>query len=264
MSLNMSLSHCFVLFAMVTELQEASDPNTGEVSNNTPPLVIGLRGSCSSSSSNGSTSSSVFTSLFTSSTFSGSMHSQTTGFTDLIRAMSQAEPAPPSSAEKISLCLATNHESGNITGQDHKQYAPLPPPAMSATALLQRAAQMGATAPNTSLLRGFGVVSSASPTGQGEWKGQKVESDGSLLAAGLGLGGHYDGISGLKELMMGTPSVFGPKHTTLDFLGLGRAASDGQTTGLSRLMMSTPDAAAASTTSFSGTEHSGEENRKSS
>ncbi|KAL1810121.1 hypothetical protein ACET3Z_027111 [Daucus carota] len=246
------------------ELQEASDPNTGEVSNNTPPLVVGLSGSCSSSSSNGSTSSSLFTSLFSSSTFSGSMHSQTTGFTDLIRAMSQAEPARPSSAEKISLCLTTNHESGNIIGQDHKQYAPPTPPAMSATALLQRAAQMGATAPNTSLLRGFGVVSSASPTGQGEWKGQKVESDSSLLAAGLGLGGHYDGISGLKELMMGTPSVFGPKHTTLDFLGLGRAASDGQTTGLSRLMMSTPDAAAASTSSFSGTEHSGEENRKSS
>lgn len=248
---------------IVTELQEASIPNPGEVSNNAPPLVVGLSGSCSSSSSNGSTSSSVFASLFSSSTFSGSMQSQTTGFTDLIRAMAQSEPAPPSSAESISLCLAANHESSisNNIRQEHKQYASPPPPAMSATALLQRAAQMGATAPNTSLLRGFGIVSSTSPTGQEEWNGQKVESDRALLAAGLGLGVPYDGVSGLKELMMGTPSVFGPKHTTLDFLGLGRAAGDGETTGLTALMMSNRKAS-ASATSFSGTEYSGEENEK--
>lgn len=251
------------------ELQKASIANPGEVSNNTSPLVIGLSGTCSSSSSNGSTSSSVFASLFASSTFSGSMQSQTTGFTDLIRAMAQSEPAPPSSAERTSLCLATNHESSicNTIRQEHKQYVPPPSPAMSATALLQRAAQMGATAPNTSLLRGFGIFSSTSPTGQEEWNGQKVESDSALLAAGLGLGVPYDGVSGLKELMMGTPSVFGPKHTTLDFLGLGRAAGDDQTTGLTALMMSTLDASAsasASTTSFSGTEYCGKENEKSS
>ncbi|KAK1363583.1 Protein indeterminate-domain like [Heracleum sosnowskyi] len=242
------------------ELQEASVPNRGEVSNNAPSLVVSSSGSCSSSSSNGSTSSSVFASLFASSTFSGSMQSQTTGFSDLIRAMAQSEPAPPSSAERISLCLATNHESPvyNITRQDHKQYVQPPRPAMSATALLQRAAQMGAAAPNTSLLRGFGIVSSTSPTGQEEWNGQKVESDSALLAAGLGHGVPYEGVSGLKELMMGTPSVFGPKHTTLDFLGLGRAAGDGQTTGLTALMMSSLDAS-ASATSFSG-----EENEKSS
>lgn len=192
------------------------------------------------------------------------MQSQTTGFTDLIQAMAQSEPAPPPSAERMSLCLGTNHESsGNTIRQEHKQYVPPPSPAMSATALLQRAAQMGATAPNTSLLRGFGIVSSTSPTGQEEWNGRKVESDKALLAAGLGLGAPYDGVSGLKELMMGTPSVFGPKHTTLDFLGLGRAAGDGQTTGLTALMMSSLDVS-ASATSFSGTEYSGEENEKNS
>lgn len=246
------------------ELQRASVANPGKVSDNTAPLVIGLSGTCSSSSSNASTSSSAFASLFASSTFSGSMQSQTTGFTDLIQAMAQSEPAPPPSAERMSLCLGTNHESsGNTIRQEHKQYVPPPSPAMSATALLQRAAQMGATAPNTSSLRGFGIVSSTSVTGQEEWNGRKVESDKALLAAGLGLGAPYDGVSGLKELMMGTPSVFGPKHTTLDFLGLGRAAGDGQTTGLTALMMSSLDAS-ASATSFSGTEYSGEENEKNS
>ncbi|KAI3451726.1 hypothetical protein Pfo_008391 [Paulownia fortunei] len=211
------------------------------------PSVTKLTASCSSSSSsssNGSSSSNVFASLFASSTSSGSLHSQTTGVTDLFRAIARPDRTPDvppsSSSEPISLCLAMNQGSSifGTAGQERRQYAPAPQPAMSATALLQKAAQMGAAASNASLLRGLGIVSSASsPNGPQEWSGQQLEPDGVSLAAGLGLGLACDGGSGLKELMLGTPSVFGPKHTTLDLLGLGMAAGGGST-GLSALMTS--------------------------
>lgn len=96
------------------------------------------------------------------------------------------------------------------TGQECRQYpTPGPQPALSATALLQKAAQMGASASNASLLSCLGIVSSSSSSPNVNQ--QQMEP--------------YDGGSGLKELMLGTPSVFGPKHTTLDLLGLGMAAS---------------------------------------
>ena len=85
------------------------------------------------------------------------------------------------------------------------------------------------------------------------------------MVPGLGLGLPIDGESGLKELMMGTPSVFGPKHTTVDFLGLGMAAGGGPTSGLSALV--TPlggglDVAAAA--SFGSGEFAGNDIRRSS
>ncbi|XAR73888.1 hypothetical protein NMG60_11008006 [Bertholletia excelsa] len=198
-------------------------------------VTTGLTGSCSSissSSSNGSSSSTVFASLFASSTASTSLQPATTGF---IRSM--ACPEPSLSTEPISLCLATNHGSSifGTAGQERRQYAPPPQPAMSATALLQKAAQMGAAATNASLLRGLGIVSS-SPSSSVDQR--QIETETGSLAAGLGLGLPYDGGNGLKELMMGTPSVFGPKHTTLDFLGLGMAAGGGPPSGLSALMTS--------------------------
>lgn len=89
---------------------------------------------------------------------------------------------------------------------------------------------MGASASGASLLRGYGLDG-----------GRLDDTDGGGgggAAIGLGLGVGYDGRSGLEELMMGTPSVYGPKHTTLDFLGLGMAAGGGATGGLSALMTS--------------------------
>ncbi|KAA8531835.1 hypothetical protein F0562_006448 [Nyssa sinensis] len=229
------------------------------------PAATGSTGSCScssssSSSSNGSTSSSVFASLFASSTSSRSVPSQTTGFTDLVRAMSRPERTLDmplsSSMEPISLCLATDSSIFGTAGQERRQYAPPPQPAMSATALLQKAAQMGTAATNASLLRGLGIVSSSSSS-----SGQQVEPECVSLAAGLGLGLPCDGGSGLKELMMGTPSMFGPKHTTLDLLGLGMAAGGGPPSGLSALMTSIGGGldVAAAAASFHSVESAGKD-----
>ncbi|EOA23993.1 hypothetical protein CARUB_v10017209mg [Capsella rubella] len=157
----------------------------------------------------------VFAGLFESSSASPSIYTTSSS--------SQSLFAPSSSIEPISLGLSTSHGSsflGSTLFQAH--------PAMSATALLQKAAQMGAASSGGSLLRGLGIVSSTS------------SSMDAIVPQGLGLGLPCGGesSSGLKELMMGNSSVFGPKQTTLDFLGLGRAVGNGNgsSNGLSALV----------------------------
>ncbi|KAE8680639.1 Protein indeterminate-domain 1 [Hibiscus syriacus] len=200
--------------------------------------------SSTGSVSNGSSGSNVFASLFAPSTTSASLQPpQPPAFTDLIRSMCRPDcPADlvlSTSAEPISLCLSTNHGSSifGTAGQERRQYAPPPQPAMSATALLQKAAQMGAAASSTSLLRGLGIISSSAQHDNLQWGQRQVEPESSSIAAGLGLGLPCDERSGLKELMMGTP-VFGPKQTTLDFLGLGVAAGGTPNSCLSALITS--------------------------
>ncbi|KAG2311680.1 hypothetical protein Bca4012_026136 [Brassica carinata] len=148
----------------------------------------------------------VFAGLFESSSASPSI------YTSPCSSSSQSLFALSSSVELISLELSTNHGSSFLCSTRFPAQ-----PAMSATALLQKAAQMGATSSGGSLLRGLGLVSSTSP------------SMNSMVPHGLALGLPCGGesSSGLKELMMGNSSVFGPKQTTLDFLGLGRAVGNG-------------------------------------
>ncbi|CAH2064453.1 unnamed protein product [Thlaspi arvense] len=147
-----------------------------------------------------------FAGLFESSSASPSI------YTSSSCSSSQSLFAPSSSIEPISLGLSTSHGSSFLGSTRFPTQ-----PAMSATALLQKAAQMGAASSGGSLLRGLGIVSSSSP------------SMDSIAPHGLGLGLPCGGesSSGLKELMMGNSSVFGPKQTTLDFLGLGRAVGNG-------------------------------------
>lgn len=217
---------------MFTDLPEIAKMNqeSRPVLETPSQLVSGLTQTCNvscSSANTGSTSSSVFASLFASSKASKSFQvqpqsqsqSQTTGFKDFIQTMTQPTPTPtpdlslPSPVqEPVSLCLSTSQGPSIF-----RQYAPPPQPAMSATALLQKAAQMGASASGASLLRGYGI--------------ERDDTDGGA-SIGLGLGVGYDGRAGLQELMMG------PKLATLDFLGLGMAVGGGTTNGLSALMTS--------------------------
>ncbi|GLT58056.1 hypothetical protein SLA2020_309810 [Shorea laevis] len=116
---------------------------------------------------------------------------------------------------------------------DHCQYAH-PQPAMSATALLQKAAQMGATSSNPSLLRGLGLaVSSASSAGLDA--NVKLESNSMADSLGLGLPSFE---SSCFTDSMGSSALFGNKQRTLDLLGLGIGAGDASTSGLSALLTS--------------------------
>jgi hypothetical protein len=105
---------------------------------------------------------------------------------------------------------------------------------MSATALLQKAAQMGSTASNASLLRGLGLAAPPpSSSGQDstamQWNGHGRAAENTLVTDGLGLRLPSGGSSGL----MGQPM-------TRDLLGLGIGGGSGgaSTRGLSALLNS--------------------------
>ncbi|ESW28022.1 hypothetical protein PHAVU_003G252400 [Phaseolus vulgaris] len=264
-----------------TQNPELPENNLPQVTEE-PQALTATSGSCGSNSSNNcstsnggatsnSNSSSMFASLFASSTSTGTQQSQTPAFSDLVRAMGppdhHADISAPSSSEAISLCLSTSNASPIFAtgGQEHRQYASPPQPAMSATALLQKAAQMGAAATNASLLRGFGIVSSSSAsTSSGQqnglqWGQPQLESESGSVPAALGLSLPCDGDSGLNELMMGTPSMFGPKHTTLDFLGLGMAAGGGLSALITSIGGGLDVTAAAAAATFGNGEFSGKD-----
>ncbi|KAK1268001.1 hypothetical protein QJS04_geneDACA006227 [Acorus gramineus] len=174
-------------------------------------------------------------------------------------------PPPP---EPTSLCLSSpdNHTitANHSLFSPTRHFAPPPPsPHISATALLQKAAQMGAAATNASLLRGLGLTSSSSASpleGLQESHLHWLEPPDSGL--GLGLGFETSAGVGLPDLMMGHPSLFGPKPATLDLLGLGMGGggSVGAAGGFSALMNSigggldAAAAAAAAAASFRGGE----------
>ncbi|KAF8024354.1 hypothetical protein BT93_F1517 [Corymbia citriodora subsp. variegata] len=152
-------------------------------------------------------------------------------------------PPSPSTTEPASLSLFLSSTASSLFSrpdQNQQQLYALPSqpaPAMSATALLQKAAQMGAAATNASLLRGLGLAISSPPAssheatpvtagdGSTQWSRHgKVES--SSEAAGLGLG------------LPSQPSLFGNRPMTVDFLGLGMGPAGGRTGGLSALLTS--------------------------
>ncbi|KAJ4795775.1 Zinc finger protein [Rhynchospora pubera] len=191
----------------------------------------------SSSGITTSTTPSLFASLFTSATPTGPTP-QLASYPNLISHVQE----PPS------LCLSTANPTSVFQQPslvDSRSFTPsTPSPHMSATALLQKAAQMGATTSGSSYLRGFGLdISSPSPSEQHHHPGiresglhpwdQHLEPETvSLLPSGLGLGLHYENShADLPNLMMGPPSLFVPKPATVDFLGLGMGPTVRSPTG---------------------------------
>ncbi|XBI49484.1 hypothetical protein VPH35_113038 [Triticum aestivum] len=147
-------------------------------------------------------------------------------------------------AKPPSLCLATDAASAQFSASAADWQQQLPPPSpspsahMSATSLLQKAAQMGATSSSSSFLHGLGLdILSSSPasTSSGQHQQQQhhhhqepmqmqfpegwleqcppwLEPElAPMMSAGLVLGLPYDstgGPMGLPELMMGQSSLF--------------------------------------------------------
>ncbi|XP_022981927.1 protein indeterminate-domain 2-like [Cucurbita maxima] len=128
--------------------------------------------------------------------------------------------------------------------QDRLQYTwSTQPAAMSATALLQKAAEMGATASNPSLFRGFGMATSS--TGQDtsatiQWSRNlnRDHRNGSSLTAGVGLD-LPSGPDGSGLMISGGPFCsFGSQPMTRDLLGLGLGGGGASSSRFSALIAS--------------------------
>ncbi|XP_008220893.1 PREDICTED: protein indeterminate-domain 2-like [Prunus mume] len=249
-----------------------------------PALSIQSSGSFSFQTGNCNNGSSVFASIFAPSTASALISqppqtSSPSSFSNQVSTLGRPDgsttiPTVSSINEPTSLSLSTSlYLSSNGSSlfptpepQDHRHYAQ--PAVMSATALLQKAAQMGAAASNASLLRGFGLATSSSSPSQEnstalQWN--KPESGGGTtqMAAGVGLELLSTASAAhLTDLMMGPPSQFGGQPMTRDLLGLsigvGSSGSGASTGGLSALLNSFGgggsgfDVAAAAATAYGG------------
>ncbi|KAJ6808263.1 putative protein indeterminate-domain 1 [Iris pallida] len=192
------------------ERQESEEAAAGMMMHYLPPPSADGGGATSGAGGN-ATATSIFASLFSSAASTSVAGGQGASF-----------------SEPTSLCLfsapPTAHQFAAAAAPQQQ-----PSPHMSATALLQKAAQMGATTSGgSSFLRGFGLAPSSSSAGQQEDGGLQwgIHSHHQALDAGLGLGLAYD--SG--GLMMG------PKLATLDLLGIGPGGASAG--GFSALMSS--------------------------
>ncbi|KAL0921735.1 hypothetical protein M5K25_008839 [Dendrobium thyrsiflorum] len=174
-------------------------------------------GSSNSSPAATSTSTSLFASLFPSSAPPATA-AQATSFPNLL-ASDASVMEPPL------LCLSSFFPLAPERRQSQ------PSPHISATALLQKAAQMGSSSSSSSFLRSLGLATSStnntgsdvSGGGSLHWSKQQQQQQHAPFGLGLGLAYDSSGIAtaNLPELMMGSSSLFGPKPATLDFLSLG-------------------------------------------
>ncbi|XP_026456081.1 protein indeterminate-domain 2-like isoform X1 [Papaver somniferum] len=177
-----------------------------------------------------SNSNSMFTSLYPSSVaLPGNLQPpQTTSFSDLICGMGggRSERSSTSATEQpTSLSLSSKNGSSmfasTMTSNQESHQFSSPQPAMSATALLQKAAQMGAAATSASLLRGLGFSVSGSSSSQQQQQTENLQWDtsGSNNLHQHQIDNH--GGAGLSDGLGVPSSLFGRKPATLDFLGLG-------------------------------------------
>ncbi|GFQ01240.1 protein indeterminate-domain 2 [Phtheirospermum japonicum] len=208
--------------------------------NQTAPLPPPPRTTTTNAAAHSSTASTVFASIFNPSNcteLTQSSHYHASSYNDSLLCPMNGRDRP--AIDPISLSLSSSLYSTSSlfpsTSQNNPQphYLSSPQPALSATALLQKAAQMGATSSNPSFLCGlwFPVSSSLNPhqdivstmaqtTTSTTPHGVKLEKNS--MASTLGLGLPSTGASGFgNELVMSSSTLYGDKPTTLDFLGLG-------------------------------------------
>jgi hypothetical protein len=216
----MSIQSSDLQHAQCTELPE--NPATG-----VSQPAAGTGGSRSSSSSgNVSRSSGIFASIFGATVpVAASQSSQSpSSYSDLLCA---------TAGEPMSLSLASSLYLSNTASifpsqeQDQRQHYSPSGPVLSATALLQKAAQMGSTTSNSSFLHGLGFTPADHIPDNKTVNNntQTAEEHRSSMQCGLGL--RLDGVSSYPDLMMGPSALFPNRPTTLDLLGIGSRATGG-------------------------------------
>ncbi|KAJ9567379.1 hypothetical protein OSB04_003345 [Centaurea solstitialis] len=169
----------------------------------------------------------VFASIFASPSVLASSQSSPASYSNLICGVVETDRS--SAVEPMSLSLSSSLYHSTTAAPSlfpppdqtlHRQYVQ---PALSATALLQKAAQMGATSSNTSFLHALGLApppsSSSSSTADhyqesriGQWSNIQSKPERHDNSSG----------TGRDQLLMGPPAP-----TTLDFLGLGMGGGAG-------------------------------------
>ncbi|KAK4387529.1 Zinc finger protein ENHYDROUS [Sesamum angolense] len=236
-------------------------------------------GSSSTSTGLVSGSTGIFSSIFNASTSAELPQppTQPASYPGLICAMAGPDHQ---AIDPISLSLSSSlygssslfSAASEVNPQLH--YGSSPQPALSATALLQKAAQIGATSSSSSFLRGLGLAMPSSSKAQDNastmasatsssstplhWtSGVKLEINS--LASGLGLGLSSSGSSGFNgSLMSPSTSLYGNKPTTLDFLGLGVGASETSSSGLSAFLSSIGGGLDVASASLAGVRRAGD------
>lgn len=237
-----------------TENQNQGGVQLQQAQGTPPPVSSPLATTISTATAcTGPSSSKVFASVFQS---SSAEHAHSS-YSDILRAieteqMTTVEPMPLSLSS--SLYLSNNGPTlfQEHTGHGQHYGSATMQPALSATALLQKAAQMGSTTSNNSFLRCLGLAMSLNTSAPDEnslamrthsLSQVKLENNIADVPPVLGIQHPSNGPSGLTDLMMG-PSIshqammFGSKPPTLDFLGLGNGASGTPSNGFSAFLSS--------------------------
>ncbi|KAJ9560256.1 hypothetical protein OSB04_005416 [Centaurea solstitialis] len=173
----------------------------------------------------------------------GSTSNSTTVFPSIYTSSVPLEPMSLSLSSSFYLPNTANPSlfpppDHNLIHKLHNRYPQSSQPALSATALLQKAAEMGAKSSNTSFLHALGLASPSSTTtnhrndtNNGEWSNVHVKQErDDNFRLGLGIpfasAATVTATTSLTDLMMGPPAP-----TTLDFLGLGMGGGGGGSSG---------------------------------
>ncbi|XP_071731488.1 zinc finger protein GAI-ASSOCIATED FACTOR 1-like [Rutidosis leptorrhynchoides] len=193
-------------------------------------------GSTTSGNKNAITSSSgVYASIFASSTILPSSQSSPTCYSNMLCGVTGADrnlPIEPMSLSlSSSLYRSTATQPALFPQTDQTRYVQSQQPALSATALLQKAAQMGSTSSNTSFLHALGLAPPRptdhyQETSIGHW------NNNNIIQRKQERNENFN-----DHLLMGPPAP-----TTLDFLGLGMGGgggAGGSTGGYSEFLSST-------------------------
>ncbi|PWA92739.1 zinc finger, C2H2-like, Zinc finger, double-stranded RNA binding protein [Artemisia annua] len=209
---------------VISQQQNAAVVDTAETVDTTTVVTSVSGGGSTSSGNNAATNNTnntgVFASIFASSSVMQSSQSSPASYSNMICGVTGADLN--TAIEPMSLSLSSSlYRSSNVAPslfpqQDQTlqpRYVQTQQPALSATALLQKAAQMGSASSNTSFLHALGLAPTSTPTTTDHYQEANI--------------GHWSSMQSKQERndnssigLMGPPAT-----TTLDFLGLGTGGS---------------------------------------